>query len=226
MINALRTGKPQSWGGKKNKPAWAKAMLNPDFVKMFTAGMDSRGAYYANSLPEKFNFGKYNSLIDIGGGSGIYAASIVKKHPFVDCAVLEKQPVDMITRMVLKERKLQNKIEVIKGDMFKLIPGGYDVHLFSHVLHDWDYEQNYNLIKNSYASLNKHGIIMIHDAHLNGRKDGPLSVAEYSVLLMFSTPGKCYSVIEMKEMLESAGFKKFRITSNVGNRSIITAAKF
>jgi len=30
----------------------------------------------------------------------------------------------------------------------------------------------------------------------------------------------------MKEMLESAGFKKFRITSNAGNRSIITAAKF
>ena len=66
---------------------------------------------------------------------------------------------------------------------------------------------------------------MIHDAHLNPEKTGPLSVAEYSVLLMFSTYGKCYSVSELAEVMEAVGFTGIQETKITGNRSIITGYK-
>ena len=52
------------------------------------------------------------------------------------------------------------------------------------------------------------GMIMIHDAHLNAEKNGPLPVAEYSVLLMFSTEGRCYSISEMEDMLDETEFSE------------------
>jgi 3-hydroxy-5-methyl-1-naphthoate 3-O-methyltransferase len=225
MANALKTGEPQSWGGKKDEPDWEKAMNNPDFAEMFTSGMDSRGAFFAPGLAKSFDFSKYDSILDIGGASGIYVASIAEHYPNMKAAVLEKSPVDKITLLSLSKRGIQNKIKILEGDMFKAIPSGYDIHLFSHVLHDWNLEHNSILIKNSYNSINKGGIIMVHDAHLNHDKTGPLTVAEYSVLLMFSTYGKCYSFTELELLMKSAGFVNIREISSVGNRSIIIGQK-
>ena len=225
MIHALKTGKPQSWGGKKDEQDWAKAMGKADFAEMFTAGMDSRGAYFAMGIAKMFDFSKHKSIIDIGGASGIYAASIIEHYPNLTGGVLEKYPVDQITKNSIVQKGKQDVIRVYEGDMFKSIPSGFDIHLFSHVMHDWNIEQNEVLIKNSYTNLNKGGVIMIHDAHLNPDKSGPVSVAEYSILLMFSTYGKCYSVTELSEIMESVGFVNIREIKTTGNRSIIIGEK-
>lgn len=225
MLKALKTGEPQSWGGKKDEQDWAKAMDRPDFAEMFTAGMDSRGAYFAPGIADKFDFSKYNSLLDIGGASGIYAASIIEHYPNLNAGVLEKSPVDKIAGFSIVRKGKQNSIKIFEGDMFRSIPSGFDIHLFSHVMHDWNTDQNRTLIKNSFDSLNAGGVIIIHDAHINADKSGPLSVAEYSILLMFSTSGKCYSITELGEIMESVGFKDIEEIKTLGNRSIIIGRK-
>lgn len=225
MMHALKTGEPQSWGAKKDEPDWAKAMEDPGFADRFTAGMDSRGAFYAPGIIRNFDFGRYGSVLDVGGASGIYVASILQHYPDLTGGILEKSPVDRIAEVAVLKKGMQDKIRIYEGDMFESIPTGFDIHLFSHVLHDWNMEQNTVLIRNSFGSLNRGGVIMIHDAHLNADKTGPLSVAEYSVLLMFSTCGKSYSVSELGEAMEAAGFTEIRETKTTGNRSIITGHK-
>jgi hypothetical protein len=66
---------------------------------------------------------------------------------------------------------------------------------------------------------------MIHDAHINPDKSGPLSVAEYSILLMFSTYGKCYSITELGEIMDAVGFAGIEEIKTIGNRSIIIGQK-
>jgi len=225
MLNALKTGEPQSWGAKKDEKDWAKAMEKPDFATMFTAGMDSRGSYFAPGIARNFDFGKYPSILDIGGASGIYVASIIEHYPNLTGGVLEKSPVDKIAELSISQKGRQNSIKIYEGDMFTSIPDGFDIHLFSHVLHDWNDEQNSILIQNSFDSLNQGGIIMIHDVHINPDKSGPLSAAEYSVLLMFSTSGKCYSITELTEIMRSAGFVHIKEIKTTGNRSIVVGEK-
>jgi hypothetical protein len=225
MLDALKTGNPQSWGAKKDELDWAKAMERPDFAAMFTAGMDSRAALMAPAISNKFDFSKYNSLLDIGGASGIYVCSVIDHYPQLTGGILEKSPVDKIAEISIRNKEKQAAVKVIEGDMFQSIPTGFDIHLFSHVLHDWTLEQNQLLINNSFSSLNKGGVIMIHDAHINPEKSGPLSTAEYSILLMFSCYGKCYSITELAPLMESAGFVNIQETHTTGNRSIITGEK-
>lgn len=226
MLEVLATGKPAGWGGIKNEREWAAAMERDNFAEQFTSGMDSRGAFLAPGLARSFDFAKYRSVLDIAGGSGIYAASIKARYPTIEAAVLEKPPVDRIAKNALKKRGVAEQVNVFSGDMFKDdIPRGFDVHLYSHVLHDWDLEENKVLVQNSYKSLNVGGIIMIHGAHLNREKIGPLSVAEYSVFLLFSTQGKCYSLGEMEELLTEVGFKNIYYQTTVGNRSIVIGRK-
>jgi acetylserotonin N-methyltransferase len=105
------------------------------------------------------------------------------------------------------------------------MPPVADVHLFSNVLHDWDQPTVQQLLNTSYAALPAGGMVMIHDAHLNAEKTGPLHVAEYSVLLMHSTEGRCYSVAEMERYLNQAGFRDVTWVEGAAARSVITARK-
>ena len=102
--------------------------------------------------------------------------------------------------------------------------GGYEVHLFSHVLHDSGEEQVRQLFAASFAALPPRGWIVDHDTHINP-KDQPLPVAEYSGLLMHSTPGKCWSVAELTEFLEQTGFTDVAWRPTAADRTAVLARR-
>jgi len=93
------------------------------------------------------------------------------------------------------------------------------------VLHDWDIPEVQQLLAKAYASLPPGGRILIHDAHINSSKTGPLPVAAYSALLMTITEGKCYSEQEMTDLLQAAKFSEVICGPTVADRSFITARK-
>jgi hypothetical protein len=93
------------------------------------------------------------------------------------------------------------------------------------VLHDWDVPVVRKLLESSFQALAPGGLLAVHDAHLNADKSGPLHVAEYSVMLMHSTEGRCYSVAEMEDYLSAVGFAEIKFTPTAASRSVISARK-
>ncbi|MBL9209389.1 MAG: hypothetical protein JNL92_02925 [Opitutaceae bacterium] len=127
---------------------------------------------------------------------------------------------------MIRQRESAAKVDVVAGDMFTdPLPRGYDVHLFSNVLHDWDVDKVRPLLAASFAALTSGGLLLVHDAHLHADKTGPLPVAKYSARLMSVTEGKCYSLGEMEALLGEAGFSNVRLTPTVVDRSVISARK-
>lgn len=225
MLQVLRTGKPANWSSKGDGIDWAKAMSSESFAQGFTSAMDSRGAYLAPMMARELRCPGYRSLLDIGGGSGIYACAVLAANRHMKATILEKPPVDEVTRWSIRQKGMQDRITVLGRDMFDELPRGFDIHLFSNVLHDWDEKAIGLLLKNSFAALSHGGMVAIHDAHLNQKKTGPLPVAEYSVLLMYSTEGRCYSVAEMRDVLRESGFGRTQFVHTAAHRSLIIARK-
>jgi len=226
MKKVLLTGKPANWAAGKNTKQWADSMESDEFAESFTAGMNSRGAYLAKGILNAIDLKKYNKILDIGGASGIYSITLLINYPDLNAAVLEKPPVDKLAQYTINKFDLNKRMNVISGNMFEdNFPGGYDVHFISHVLHDWDFNEVKCILNNSYENLEPGGIVIIHDAHINDTKTGPVSVAEYSVLLVFLSEGKCYSTSEMKQILEEIGFEDIQYRPTILNRSIITGIK-
>jgi hypothetical protein len=114
----------------------------------------------------------------------------------------------------------------VPGDIFAdRLPDGYDVHLWSNALHDWDSPTIRALLKKSFSALPDGGKVVIYDSHINREKTGPLPVANYSVFLMTSTEGKCYSVAEMEDFLAEAGFHDPAWQPAAQNHSAVIAIK-
>ena len=105
------------------------------------------------------------------------------------------------------------------------LPRGHDLHLYSNVLHDWDIPIVRELLARSFEALPSGGRLLIHDAFLNRDKSGPLHVAEYSVMLMHATQGRCYGVGEMENWLQETGFTDCQELPGGAARSGLIATK-
>jgi len=226
LLRVLRTDKPANWGSLKDEKEWVRAMEDEKFASQFTAAMDCRGVFLGRAVAQALDLRNHKSLLDVAGGSGIYACAIAAHHPHLSATVFEKPPVDKAARNAIAQRGFAGRVSVVAGDMFAgSLPSGFDVHLISNVLHDWDVPVVKQLLAKSFEALLPGGLLVIHDAHLNGDKSGPLHVAEYSVMLMHSTEGRCYSVVEMEKLLAEAGFAGSDFVPAAASRSLILARR-
>ena len=226
LVQVLKTDKAANWGSVKTAKEWATAMQEPNFAESFTAAMDCRGTYLGAAMAKQLDLTGRSRMLDIAGGSGIYSCATVAHHPHIKATVLERPPVNEIAQQHLNKRGFADRVSVVAVEMFtEAWPTGYDVHLISNVLHDWDFPKVRPLLAKSFAALEPGGLLVIHDAFINAEKTGPLAVAEYSVLLMHSTEGKCYSTTEMSGLLTEAGFRDFKYSDTAVDRGIMTAHK-
>jgi 3-hydroxy-5-methyl-1-naphthoate 3-O-methyltransferase len=226
LLETLRTDKPGSWPGSVARKPWAEAMEDDAFAEQFSGTMDSRGLYVGPVLAAQLDLKARHHLLDIAGGSGIYACCIAAAHPQLRATVFEKPPVDRVARKCIDRRGLSHRVSVASGDMFRdSLPAGCDVHLWSNALHDWDASTVQRLLEKSFAALPPGGLVVVHDRHLNREKTGPLRIAEHSVFLMAGTQGRYYSIAEIEDFLRAAGFESLDYRDVILDYSIIRARK-
>jgi hypothetical protein len=226
LLRVLSTGKPAKFASRADEDDWHQAMESEAFAEEFLAAMDVRGLLTGRALAQNLGEKRYRRLLDIAGGSGIYTCALATRFPDLRASVLEKPPVDGIARRAIESRGFADRVDVVARDMLRdPLPEGYDVHLFSNVLHDWDEDVVQKLVHASAKALPAGGEIIVHDAFLNAGKSGPLPIAAYSVLLMHVTQGRCYSIGEMEAWLLDAGFSKPALIPTAVDRSALVAGK-
>jgi hypothetical protein len=226
MLEVVRSGRPASWTGPQSAQPWVDAMQSESFAAEFTAAMDCRGVVLAPALASRLSLEASRRLLDIAGGSGVYACALADATPGLQASVLERAPMDEVARRAISRRGFASRVSVVAGDMFTdPYPEGHDVHLLYNVLHDWDEPAVRRLLDKSAEALPVGGRLVVFDAHLDADKSGPLEVAEYSVFLMHATEGRCYSVAELARWLHEAGFGEPVHTPVAAHRSALVATK-
>lgn len=228
FLEVMKSGRPAQWQANEDGDDWHESMMDEEFAKSFTDLMNCRGTAFGQALAHGLTpwmDGK-KTLLDIGGGSGIYSSTLVSTFPNLNATVFEQSPVDDIARKEIMNHGLDDKIKVITGNMFKdHWPKEADILLLSNVLHDWDFPEVETLIELSASCLKPGGLLVIHEAFLNNDKSGPLAVAEYSALLMNITQGKCYSPLEYGKLLEQNSFRVGSYHDTISDRGFMTAVK-
>ena len=226
FLRVLRTGRPANWPGEEGEADWHAAMRTEAFAESFTAAMDCRGRAVAPALAGAVDLGATRRLLDVGGGSGVYATACAETWPALEAVVLEAPPVDAIARRVTARSTAAARIAVVAADMFAdPWPADCDVHLFSNVLHDWDEPDCRRLLAASARALPRGGRILVHDMFLDDDKAGPAWAAEYSVLLSTVTQGRLYARAEVAGFAADVGFSPVRHAQTALGRGVLELAR-
>jgi len=204
--------------------------------KIAQAAMMAQHSYSvkpAEELAAKFDFSKYNTLLDLGGGSGILSVMAVKKYSHLKAMVFDFPPVCKITRKVVSKYKAGNKVKIHEGNVLQdTFPKGADIILISGVLDGYNESNCRKMIKKAYDYLPNGGGIILKESIVKDDRTGPLFPVLFSLALMIETEGgDSRSRGEMSQWLKETGFKKIRYKALTGisgtfrNLGFVTAVK-
>jgi cyclopropane fatty-acyl-phospholipid synthase-like methyltransferase len=204
---------------------WMGGMAGLEFARMFLRSTDARNTYLASALTQHFR-PTGPLLLDVAGGSGLYACHLVEANPGLSAVVLEHPPVDALATESIAGRGLSDRVSVVAGDIFSAaLPAGFDTVLMSNVIHDWDVGDVERLLVAGFDAVRPGGALVLHDAFLDRSRASYQAVAEYSALLMKFTAGRCYSLEETDRLLRRAGCRSVEVVPTVVGRDLVIARK-
>lgn len=231
MVERLKTNRPAGADASGNGVAFiyrdgmASAMEAADSARHFTLALAGRAKNVAPVLAEKLSLDGVRTLLDVGGGTGIYSFALLQKNPYLTAIVLDRPEVLKIAAELAEQYGIADRLELLPGDMFESPLPAADAVLLSNILHDWDVPECRSLVQRCASILPAGGRFLIHDVFLNDALDGPLPLALYSASLFTLTEGRAYSAAEYREWLNAAGLHCDAVIPTLAHCGVLSARR-
>lgn len=204
-------------------PMWEYANKNPGFNKLFNDAMASDSQMMSLVVKDsKEIFEGVDSLVDVGGGTGLNAKILLEAFPEMTCTVFD------LPHVVANKIETQN-LKYVGGDMFHSIPSS-DAMFFKNVLHNWNDECVLKILKRCREAITgvsddgKSGKVIIIDMVLDENHDRH-EITEtklvFDILMMVLLTGRERTKIEWEKLFVEAGFSRYKITPIFGLRSLM-----
>ncbi|MGH9323555.1 MAG: methyltransferase [Vicinamibacteria bacterium] len=115
---------------------------HPEHSAIFDGSMTSQARLTRESVAGAFDFSRFRSIVDVGGGRGVLLSAILERNPALKGYVLDRPAVF--------ERAVGSnpRVERVVGDFFEGELPRCDLYLLSLVLHDWDDEACGRILRN------------------------------------------------------------------------------
>jgi SAM-dependent methyltransferase len=215
IVERLRTNRPAGSHDQDKGAAYIfregieSAMEREADARRLTLALAGRARNVAPVLAARAPLHGVKRLLDVGGGTGIYAIAYLQRQPELGAVVWDRPEVLKVAAEMARAYGVADRLELLPGDMFTDdVPGGCDAILLSNVLHDWDVPECRALVRRLADALPAGGRLLIHDVFLNDDLDGPLPIALYSATLFALTEGRAYSAAEYRTWLAEAGLTR------------------
>ncbi|MEZ5893161.1 MAG: methyltransferase [Parvularculaceae bacterium] len=224
LIALLKTGTTDQTG--RPSKAWEAGEIEEETARGVAKFMHAHSLPAAISAARSGVYAGVKKMLDVGGGSGVYAIAAAQRHPDLRASIMDLKAMCKAAMDFVRDAGVEGRVDAVAVDMFREAwPSGYDAVFFSNVFHDWDDEINMSLAKKSFDILPPGGKIFLHEMLMNDNEDGPLTTASFSVLMLRGTKGKQYTLAELTAFLESAGFRSVTATQTSHYYSVVSAVK-
>lgn len=150
------------------------------------------------------------SILDVGGGSGIYSAIWLEANPAARSTQLDWEPINAIARRLLAERGVASRFTTVDGDFHTTDFGTakYDVAVYSHIAHQEGPDDNVAVFARLRDALKPGGSLVVCDYVVDDDRSGPAFPLLFaSEMLVKSKQGGTWRRSDYHGWLVKAGFK-------------------
>ena len=231
MIERLKSNRPAGATDSNAGTAFIyregteSAMEAEASARFLTLSLAGRAKNVAPVLAERVPLDDARTLLDVGGGSGIYSIAWLRRNPALQAIVWDRPEVLKVAREMSEQYGVADRLECVAGNMFVDPVPAADVVLLSNILHDWDESDCRALVSRCAGALPSGGRLLIHDVLLNDDHSGPLPIALYSAALFTLTEGRAYSAREFQKWLVEAELNLLPITPTLVHCAVVGGRK-
>ena len=193
--------------------AWEYRIEHPEEGAIFDAAMASGSRALVDSLLESYDFGRFRTAVDVGGGTGALLAGLLAKHRELR-GILFDEP------HVVEDVDLGPRCTVVGGSFFDSVPGGGDVYVLKSILHDWDDGEATAILCSIRRTA---GAVLVIERLVgppNEGRDAKLS----DINILVAPGGRERTLEEFVSLFASAGYRLAGSTAVVGAWHVLDGA--
>lgn len=218
---------------REDRPVWnvddegRHEAISPEESRLFTRSLHGLHSSVAQTLAQSYDLSRGKRLLDVGGGSGVMSMALVGANPALMATVLDRSQVCGQARELIAEAGLSGRVDTLEGDFFlEDYPGGYDVHLYSSILHNFNSDVGLALLTKSHRFLPPGGQVFIVEYVLDQDRTSPAFGALFNLFAITTMEGgEARTFEEIRRWLKAVGFGEIGIKALLGPWSLIHATK-
>jgi precorrin-6B methylase 2 len=221
----VRTGEPAF---RKRSPgaedAFSDLTGNSEDAAVFDEAMAAFTQRTAGAVATAYDFSRFATIADIGGGNGALLLGILAAHRAPKGIVFDRPEAAERARHNVERAGMASRCTVASGSFFEAVPSGADAYLLKHVIHDWDDEKATAILTHCRAAMGHEGTLLLVEGVYPERIDRSLAsrgAAANDVNMLVCTGGRQRSEREFRELYEGAGFRLTSIVPTPANVSVI-----
>jgi hypothetical protein len=199
---------------------------HPEVGAAFQGSMADRSRREAADVIAAYDFGRFEHLVDVGGGHGILLEAILRAAPRSRGVLLDQPPVVARARERLEVAGLAGRCAFAPGDFFAAVPPGGDAYLLSRVVHDWDDAAAVRILARCRAAMGDGGTLLLVEAILPELAREQPAAIRMDLNMLMLLHGRERTAEEYEGLLEGARFRLARVvpTRSPTGVSVIEAA--
>lgn len=189
---------------------WNYFAQNPEDAAVFNDSMSGMTAAANEAIMSLYDFSKFKTVVDIGGGHGGLITTILKANPEAKGILFDSPQVVGGAQPKLEQAGVADRCEVVSGDFFAAVPAGGDAYVMKWIIHDWEDEKALTILKNVRAQIQPEGRLIIVDC-IVPEGDEPHFAKTFDLNMMVMTGGKERTAAEFEKLVSAAGFKLLQV---------------
>jgi hypothetical protein len=198
------------------------AEVDPSAGKLFAAAMNDTSGQVDQAIAGAYDFARFGTLVDVGGGQGGLLAKILAANPSVRGVLFDQPSVVAGAANAPWGPAMAERWEVVGGDFFQPLPAGGDAYLFKDVFHNWSDDKAELILRNARTALPPNGTLLIVERIF---RPGPvpthLACLDLQMLQIHGSRERTEE--EYRGLLARAGFTLTRVVPTPSLVSIVEA---
>lgn len=217
LIHSVRTGEP-AYPVRYGQGFWTDLAEQPHLRAAFDRQMNDRMGGWIPQVVAGFDWSRFGTVVDVGGGHGSLLAAILDAHPGMRGHLVELEETAAGARESL--RRFGDRAEVTGGSCFDPLPAGGDAYLLFDVLHNWDDGQAHRIIARCVEVTPADGRVLVIES-LGGVGGG----TSFDLIMLVHFGGRDRGLDDFRNLASAHGLVLESVTEVVNGRSLLEFRK-
>ena len=218
LLHSVQTGE-NAFRHIHGTDPWSYRAQHPHVSELFDRVMASNSSTLAEQITNVVDFGRFATIVDVGGGNGALLAAILANHRDQRGIVFDQPHVVSGATSVLAAAGVEDRCAIVDGSFFDAVPAGGDAYLLKAIIHDWEDEDCLRILRVCRQAMDVGNALLIIERELgepNERQE-----AKFADLNMLVSPGgRERTTAEYAGLVEAAGFRFVGVTPTAAGLAV------
>ncbi|QRN96637.1 methyltransferase [Archangium violaceum] len=222
LPHAVKTGQP-GFEQAHGQPFFEYLSRHAEHGAVFNTAMTSFSAMSGTEVvPERYDFSKVKTVVDVAGGQGSFLVHVLNAHPHLRGVLFELPPVIEEARATLEKSGVADRCTWLGGSFFESVPTGHDLYMMKMIIHDWADDQAVRILKSCRQAMRDDSKLLLIEQLLPERRLSGLQMfIDLTMMTMFGSKER--TAKEFQALFAQAGLELTRTIELVNGFAIIEA---